>query len=59
MDAVLWDRFLGLNRADLGRVLGAWLDDEAIGALMTRRDRMAAAVDKLVKKKGRIQVIIP
>lgn len=59
VDAELWDRFLGLNRADLGRVLGAWLDEEAIDALVARRDRMVAAVDKLVKKKGRIQVIIP
>ena len=50
---------LALNRADLGRVLGAWLDDGAIDALVTRRDRMAATVDKLVKKKGRGQVIIP
>lgn len=59
VDAELWERMLGLNRADLGRVLGAWLDDEAIDALVTRRDRMAAAVDALVKKKGRAQVIIP
>jgi hypothetical protein len=59
VDAELWDRMLALNRADLGRVLGAWLDDGAIDALVTRRDRMAATVDKLVKKKGRGQVIIP
>jgi len=59
VDAELWDRMLALNRADLGRVLGAWLDEGAIDALVTRRDRMTAAVDKLVKKKGRAQVIIP
>lgn len=59
VDAGLWERMLALNRADLGRALGAWLDEEALDALMTRRDRMVAAVDKLVKKKGRAQVIIP
>jgi hypothetical protein len=59
VDAELWDQFLGLDRANLSRVLGAWLDDEAIDALLKRRDGLVAAVDKLVKKKGRIQVIIP
>jgi hypothetical protein len=48
-----------LTRDDLARALRAWIDDEAIGAIVERRNRMAAAVDTLVAKKGRAAVIIP
>jgi hypothetical protein len=59
MDAELWDRMKAITRDDLVRALKPWLDDEAIGAIVQRRDRMAMEVDKLVAKKGRDLVIIP
>ena len=58
VDAELWERMTKLTRADLAGAVGAWIDDKAIDAMMARRDRMVAAVDKLVKKKGRALVII-
>jgi len=58
VDAGLWARMQALTRADLVRVLGPWIDDEAIDAMLERRARMVSDVDKLVKKKGRASVII-
>ena len=58
VDAGLWARMQALTREDLVRVLGPWIDDEAIDAMLERRARMVSDVDKLVKKKGRPSVII-
>jgi hypothetical protein len=59
VDEDLWTRMQALTRDDLARVLRAWIDDDAIDAMIERRNRMAAQVDALVKKKGRPLVIIP
>src|SRR4029453_2682299 len=59
VDAELWDRMTALTRADLDRAVGAWIDDKAIGAMLDRRDRMVADIDKLLKKKPRGLVIVP
>jgi hypothetical protein len=59
VDADLWDRITALTPADLTRALGGWTDRKAIDAMIERRRRMIAAVDKLVAKKGRALVIIP
>jgi hypothetical protein len=59
VDGELWDRMKALTRDDLTRALQPWIDGEAIGAIIERRDRMAAAVDQLVAKNGRALVIIP
>jgi hypothetical protein len=58
VDAELWDRVKALTRPDLSRVLGPWLEDDAIDAIIERRNRMVKAVDKLVAKKGAALVII-
>jgi hypothetical protein len=58
VDAELWERILTLTREDLTRVLGPWIDERAIGAILERRARMTAAVDRLVAKKGRALVIV-
>jgi hypothetical protein len=58
VDAELWDRMQALTRADLTRVLGPWLDVEAIDAIIERRNRIAAEVDKLVAKKASALVIV-
>jgi len=59
VDAELWDRMKALTLADLTRVLQPWLDPQAINAIVERRNRMVAAVEKLVAKKSPAQVIIP
>ena len=58
VDAELWEAVMALTRDDLARVLRPWIDDSAIDAILTRRARMAAEVDKLVAKKGRALVIV-
>ena len=58
VDAELWESIMALTRDDLARVLRPWIDDGAIDAILKRRTRMAAAVDKLVAKKGRALVIV-
>lgn len=59
VDAGLWERMTALTRADLVGTIGQWVDGKAIDAMLERRKRMAADVEKLVKKKGRAQVIVP
>jgi hypothetical protein len=59
VDEDLWTRMQALTRDDLARVLRPWIDGNAIDAMIERRNRMAAQVDALVKKKGRPLVIIP
>jgi hypothetical protein len=58
VDADLWARMQALTRDDLVRVLGPWIDNEAVDAMLERRARMISDVEKLVKKKGRLSVII-
>ena len=59
VDAVLWERIRTLTREELTGAVGRWMDDDAIGAMIARRDRIGEIVDQLVKKKGRALVIIP
>ncbi|HWJ55377.1 MAG TPA: hypothetical protein VNR90_04150 [Vicinamibacterales bacterium] len=58
VDADLWDRITALTPEAAARVLSPWLDAKAITALFERRTRMQAAVDKLIAKKGRAQVVV-
>ena len=48
-----------LTRENLTRALGAWLDDDAITAIIVRRDAMANEINRLVARKGRPLVLIP
>jgi len=59
VDAELWERMQTLTRENLARALGRWLDDDAIAAIIERRDAMAVAIDKQIAKKGRALVLIP
>ncbi len=59
VDAELWERMQTLSSANLTRALGGWLDEDAITAIIARRDKMAVEVDKQIKKKGRALVLIP
>jgi hypothetical protein len=58
VDAALWDRMTALTRADLAGAVGAWVDGGAIDAMLRRRERMRAQVDKLVAEHGRERVLI-
>jgi hypothetical protein len=59
VDADLWERMQTLNRENLMRALGGWLDEDAIAAIIMRRDSMASEIDKLIAKRGRALVLIP
>jgi hypothetical protein len=59
VDAELWERMQTLTRENLARALGRWLDEDAIAAIIERRDAMAATIDQLDAKKGRALVLIP
>jgi hypothetical protein len=59
VDADLWERMQTLTRENLTRALGPWLDEQAITAIITRRDAMAAEVDKQIARRGRALVLIP
>ena len=59
VDAALWDRMTRVSAEELRRVLGPWIEKDAIAALLARREKMITTVDRLVKSKGRAAVIIP
>jgi hypothetical protein len=58
VDAELWERMQTLTRENLAHAVGQWLEEDAIAAIIERRDAMATAIDKLVAKKGRALVLI-
>jgi hypothetical protein len=58
VDGELWGRIQALTRADLVRVLGPWMDGDAIDAMLKRREKMSAAIEKLVARKNRASVVI-
>jgi hypothetical protein len=59
LDAELWERMQALTRENLTSALGGWLDQDAITAIIVRRDVMAAEVEKLLAKRSRTLVLIP
>jgi hypothetical protein len=59
VDADLWERMQALTPESLTKAVGGWLDQDAIAAIIARRDVMAREVDKLIAKKGRPLVLIP
>lgn len=58
IDRALWQKIDALTAEDLERALGAWLNADERKALLTRRDRMRANIDKMVKDKGAAQVFV-
>jgi hypothetical protein len=49
---------LALDEAALQGVLGSWVDGGSVRAIIARRDKMKAAIDKLVKDKGEEAVFV-
>jgi hypothetical protein len=58
VDQRLWDRITALTRDDLQRTLGPWLDSRAIDAILARREKMRADIDKVVAKLGAARVFL-
>jgi hypothetical protein len=58
IDRQLWRRIEALTADDLERELGAWLGAGERKALLTRRDRMRTAIDRMVKDKGAARVFL-
>ena len=58
VDADLWRRIEALTRDDLVRVVGPWVGGGAVDAMLVRRKRMAAAIDKLTAGKSRALVVV-
>jgi hypothetical protein len=58
VDAGLWTRMAALDQPALTAALGTWLRKPQIAAILARRDKMAAAIDALVRKNGRAAVFV-
>jgi hypothetical protein len=58
VDKALWAKMLALDEATLQGALGSWIDGGSLRAIIVRRDKMKAAIDKLVKDKGEEAVFV-
>ncbi len=58
IDREVWNRMLALDEPGVTTALGTWLDSRAIRAMIARRDRMKAAVDKLVANSSEAAVFV-
>jgi hypothetical protein len=58
IDGPVWNRMLALDEPTLTAALGKWVDARSIRALLARRDRMKAAIDKLVSESSEAAVFI-
>lgn len=58
VDRKVWQKIDALTEEDLERALGAWLTENERKAMLTRRDRMRKAIEKMVKDKGAAQVFL-
>jgi hypothetical protein len=55
-DRALWERMAALDMDKLKGALGEWLTPKELEALLARRDRMRAEVDKVVAQRGEARV---
>jgi len=58
IDLELWDRMKALTVESLTPVLEKWIGNREIRAIIERRDRMQAVIDKLVAAKGEAAVFV-
>jgi hypothetical protein len=58
IDGDYWDRILALTRTGLDSKLRPWLDEAQITAILARRDRMKAEIDRLIAEKGAAAVVL-
>jgi Phosphatidylinositol 3- and 4-kinase len=58
-DKALWNRMDGLSRADLDAVVGSWLTNLQIEALLSRRDAMRKHIERQVRERGDAVTFLP
>ena len=58
IDRDYWDGVLALTRRQLDARLRPWLDETQITAILERRDRMKADIDRLIADKGAAAVVL-
>ena len=58
VDVGLWGKIQGLTRQQLDARLGPWLDGNEIAAILDRRERMKADIDRLVAERGAAAVFL-
>jgi hypothetical protein len=56
VERAFWNRIEALDVPALKTALGAWLTDNEIAAILTRRDRMRDAIRKMVEERGEASV---
>ena len=58
IDAALWARITALTESDLSAALGSLLGTRELRAILSRREKMQAQVDRLVRANGANRVFI-
>ncbi len=58
IDLDLWEKMKALDEPTLRSVLGEWLDDFKIRALLERREMMERKLSRLVEARGEREVFI-
>ncbi|MCA1585283.1 MAG: hypothetical protein LC791_11120 [Acidobacteria bacterium] len=58
VDRELWERMQALTVEELVPVVAKWIGNREIRAIIARRDRMQAVIDKLVAAKGEAAVFV-
>lgn len=56
IDRELWSKIDALTLPQLQQALGTWIGEKAIAAILVRRDRMRAAIARMVRSKGEAAV---
>ncbi|MGH9387628.1 MAG: hypothetical protein ACRD2N_25490 [Vicinamibacterales bacterium] len=59
IDRELWNRMKALSVETLTPVLGKWIGEKEIRAIIERRDRLQGIIDKLVSSKGEAAIFLP
>jgi hypothetical protein len=59
IDRELWQRMKDLTEEKLLAALSKWIDKGQVRAMLQRRDRVQAEIDKLVAAKGEAAVYLP
>jgi hypothetical protein len=58
IDRELWNRILLLDEPQLTAAIGKWVERGSIRAMLARRDKMKAAIDRLVAANGEAAVFL-
>jgi hypothetical protein len=58
VDRELWNRMKALTVESLTPILGQWMGEKEIRAIVERRDRLQGMIDKLVASKGEAAVFV-